>query len=115
MLIYIDIVQSTQRRYKRNALEFSSTLIPRASSIPASVLAKFELVFIFIELQDVDKAIFSEANLVMSPRLIGICKVVKMALNYVNRRIHLSFDVDALDPSVASNPGSKHFGFDSYS
>ncbi|KAG1876807.1 hypothetical protein C8R48DRAFT_688657 [Suillus tomentosus] len=42
----------------------------------------------------------------MSPRLIGICKVVKMALNYVNRRIHLSFDVDALDPSVASNAGS---------
>ncbi|KAG1834696.1 hypothetical protein EV424DRAFT_1341046 [Suillus variegatus] len=52
----------------------------------------------------------------MSPRLIGagagvdsvtvgICKVVKMALNYVNRHIHLSFDVDALDTSVASNAG----------
>ncbi|KAG1902286.1 uncharacterized protein F5891DRAFT_1025676 [Suillus fuscotomentosus] len=105
------IVQSTQRRYKRNALEFSSTLIPRASSIPASVLAKFELVFIFIKLQDVDKAIFSEANLAMSPRLI----VVKMALNYVNRRIHLSFDVDALDPSVASLPMQMCFEGHDYS
>jgi hypothetical protein len=31
-------------------------------------------------------------------RLIGICKVVKLALVHVNWRIHLSFDVGALDP-----------------
>ncbi|KAG2119931.1 uncharacterized protein F5147DRAFT_666027 [Suillus discolor] len=39
----------------------------------------------------------------MSLRLIGICKVVKMALDYVDRPIHLSFDIDALGPSVAPN------------
>ncbi|KAG1794665.1 uncharacterized protein HD556DRAFT_421472 [Suillus plorans] len=60
-------------------------------------------------LQDVDKAIFSEANLVASPRLIGICKVVKMALDHVNRHIHLSFDVDTLGPTVAPNVDSHDY------
>ncbi|KAG1896413.1 uncharacterized protein F5891DRAFT_1053697, partial [Suillus fuscotomentosus] len=74
----------------------------------------FKLVFIFVKLQDVDKAIFSEANLVVSPRLIGvdsvtvsICKVVKMALDYVNRHIHLSFDVAALGPTAAPNADTR--------
>lgn len=40
----------------------------------------------------------------------GIGKVVEMALDYVNPKrdlpIHLSFDVDALDPSVAPSTGT---------
>ncbi len=40
----------------------------------------------------------------------GIGKVVEMALDHVNpqrdRPIHLSFDVDALDPSVAPSTGT---------
>lgn len=45
----------------------------------------------------------------------GIGKVVEMALDYLNadntnpdevRPIHLSFDVDALDPSVAPSTGT---------
>ncbi|KAG2055089.1 hypothetical protein BDR06DRAFT_971170 [Suillus hirtellus] len=51
----------------------------------------------------------------MSPRLIGvdsvtvgICKVVKISLDYVNRRNHLSFGVDALGPSVAPNAGAQN-------
>lgn len=40
----------------------------------------------------------------------GIGKVVEMALDYVNPNrdvpIHLSFDVDALDPSVAPSTGT---------
>lgn len=40
----------------------------------------------------------------------GIGKVVKMALDHVNpdrnRPIHLTFDIDALDPSVAPSTGT---------
>lgn len=40
----------------------------------------------------------------------GIGKVVEMAIDHVNanrdRPIHLSFDVDALDPSVAPSTGT---------
>lgn len=40
----------------------------------------------------------------------GIAKVMEMALDHVNpdrkRPIHLSFDVDALDPSVAPSTGT---------
>ena len=40
----------------------------------------------------------------------GIGTVVKMALDYINpngdRPIHLSFDVDALDPTVAPSTGT---------
>ena len=40
----------------------------------------------------------------------GIGKVLEMALDHVNpdrkRPIHLSFDVDALDPSVAPSTGT---------
>lgn len=40
----------------------------------------------------------------------GIGKVVEMALDWVNPQrdipIHLSFDVDALDPSVAPSTGT---------
>ncbi len=40
----------------------------------------------------------------------GIGRVVEMALDHVNpertRPIHLSFDVDALDPSVAPSTGT---------
>ncbi|KAG1807280.1 uncharacterized protein BJ212DRAFT_1303504 [Suillus subaureus] len=48
----------------------------------------------------------SEATLLVSTRLIGIYKVVKVALDYVNWRIHLSLDVDTLDPSFAPNAGA---------
>lgn len=45
-----------------------------------------------------------------TPPSYGIGKVVEMALDYVNpqrdRPIHLSFDVDALDPSVAPSTGT---------
>lgn len=40
----------------------------------------------------------------------GIGKVVEMALDHVNpnrdKPIHLSFDVDALDPTVAPSTGT---------
>lgn len=40
----------------------------------------------------------------------GIGKVVEMALDHVNpdrnRPIHLSFDIDALDPSIAPSTGT---------
>lgn len=40
----------------------------------------------------------------------GIAKIVEMALDHVNPKrdkpIHLSFDVDALDPSVAPSTGT---------
>ena len=46
----------------------------------------------------------------------GIGKVVEMALDHVNpqrdRPIHLSFDVDALDPSVAPSTGTPVSIFD---
>ena len=75
---------------------------------------------VFIGLRDVDEGerkILKEHNIkVFSMHHIdkyGIGKVVEMALDHVNngtsrrdRPIHLSFDVDAMDPSVAPSTGT---------
>jgi arginase len=79
---------------------------------------------VYIGLRDVDageKKILKEQNIkAFSMHDIdkyGIGQVVEMALDHVNpnrdRPIHLSFDVDALDPSVAPSTGTpvRHISF----
>jgi len=72
---------------------------------------------VYIGLRDVDpgeKRILREHNIkgfsMHEVDKYGIGKVVQMALDHVNpgrhRPIHLSFDVDALDPSVAPSTGT---------
>ncbi|KAJ2927744.1 hypothetical protein H1R20_g9347, partial [Candolleomyces eurysporus] len=72
---------------------------------------------VYIGLRDVDageKQILREHNIkafsMHEVDRYGIGKVVEMALDHVNpkrdRPIHLSFDVDALDPSVAPSTGT---------
>lgn len=72
---------------------------------------------VYIGLRDVDageKKILRENNIkafsMHEVDKYGIGKVVEMALDHVNpnrdRPIHLSFDVDALDPSVAPSTGT---------
>ncbi|PPQ98831.1 hypothetical protein CVT24_003385 [Panaeolus cyanescens] len=72
---------------------------------------------VFIGLRDVDageKKILKDNNIkafsMHEVDKYGIGKVVEMALDHVNpqrdRPIHLSFDVDALDPSVAPSTGT---------
>jgi len=72
---------------------------------------------VYIGLRDVDageKKILREHNIkafsMHEVDKYGIGKVVEMALDHVNpkrdRPIHLSFDVDALDPSVAPSTGT---------
>ncbi|KAI7858553.1 arginase [Circinella umbellata] len=72
---------------------------------------------VYIGLRDIDdgeKKIIKEKNIkAFSMHHVdkyGIGKVVDMALDHVNpdrnRPIHLSFDVDALDPSVAPSTGT---------
>ncbi|KAH6918448.1 arginase [Coprinopsis sp. MPI-PUGE-AT-0042] len=72
---------------------------------------------VYIGLRDVDageKAILRENNIkafsMHEVDRYGIGKVVEMALDHVNpkreRPIHLSFDVDALDPTVAPSTGT---------
>ncbi|KAF8636473.1 hypothetical protein AX17_003289 [Amanita inopinata Kibby_2008] len=72
---------------------------------------------VYIGLRDVDageKRILKENNIkafsMHEVDKYGIGKVVEMALDHVNpnrdRPIHLSFDVDALDPSVAPSTGT---------
>ncbi|KAF9469233.1 arginase [Collybia nuda] len=72
---------------------------------------------VYIGLRDVDageKRILRENNIkafsMHEVDKYGIGKVVEMALNHVNPNrdlpIHLSFDVDALDPSVAPSTGT---------
>ncbi|KAF8891179.1 arginase [Infundibulicybe gibba] len=72
---------------------------------------------VYIGLRDVDageKRILRENNIkafsMHEVDKYGIGRVVEMALDHVNPRrdlpIHLSFDVDALDPSVAPSTGS---------
>lgn len=72
---------------------------------------------VYIGLRDVDageKRILRENNIkafsMHEVDKYGIGKVVEMALDHVNpnrdRPIHLSFDVDALDPSVAPSTGT---------
>ncbi|KAI8979078.1 arginase [Mycotypha africana] len=72
---------------------------------------------VYIGLRDIDapeKKILREHNIkAFSMHHVdkyGIGQVVEMALNYVNpnrdRPLHLSFDVDALDPSVAPSTGT---------
>ncbi|KAG6898270.1 hypothetical protein C0992_000715 [Termitomyces sp. T32_za158] len=75
---------------------------------------------VYIGLRDVDageKRILRENNIkafsMHEVDKYGIGKVVEMALDHVNpnrnRPIHLSFDVDALDPSVAPSTGTPVF------
>jgi arginase len=72
---------------------------------------------VYIGLRDVDtaeKKILRENNIkafsMHEVDRYGIGQVVEMALDHVNpvrnRPIHLSFDVDALDPSVAPSTGT---------
>lgn len=72
---------------------------------------------VYIGLRDVDageKKILRENNIkafsMHEVDKYGIGKVVEMALDHVNpdrnKPIHLSFDVDALDPSVAPSTGT---------
>jgi Arginase/agmatinase/formimionoglutamate hydrolase, arginase family len=72
---------------------------------------------VYIGLRDVDageKRILKEHNIkafsMHEVDKYGIGKVVEMALDHVNPKrdlpIHLSFDVDALDPSVAPSTGT---------
>lgn len=72
---------------------------------------------VYIGLRDVDageKKILKENNIkafsMHEVDKYGIGKVVDMALGHVNPNrdlpIHLSFDVDALDPSVAPSTGT---------
>jgi arginase len=72
---------------------------------------------VYIGLRDVDvgeKRILKENNIkafsMHEVDKYGIGKVVEMALDHVNPKrdlpIHLSFDVDALDPSVAPSTGT---------
>jgi len=72
---------------------------------------------VYIGLRDVDageKRVLRENNIkafgMHEVDKYGIGKVVEMALDHVNpnrdRPIHLSFDVDALDPSVAPSTGT---------
>jgi len=72
---------------------------------------------VYIGLRDVDageKKILRDNNIkafsMHEVDKYGIGKVVEMALDHVNpnrdRPIHLSFDVDALDPSVAPSTGT---------
>ena len=72
---------------------------------------------VYIGLRDVDpgeKKILREYNIkafsMHEVDKYGIGKVVDMALDHINpkrdRPIHLSFDVDALDPSVAPSTGT---------
>jgi len=72
---------------------------------------------VYIGLRDIDageKKILREHNIkafsMHEVDKYGIGKVVDMALDHVNpkrdRPIHLSFDVDALDPSVAPSTGT---------
>ncbi|GLB34797.1 putative arginase family protein [Lyophyllum shimeji] len=72
---------------------------------------------VYIGLRDIDtgeKRILRENNIkafsMHEVDKYGIGKVVEMALDHVNpdrdRPIHLSFDVDALDPSVAPSTGT---------
>jgi arginase len=72
---------------------------------------------VYIGLRDIDageKRILKENNIkafsMHEVDRYGIGRVVEMALDHVNpgrdRPIHLSFDVDALDPSVAPSTGT---------
>lgn len=72
---------------------------------------------VYIGLRDIDageKRILKENNIkafsMHEVDKYGIGKVVEMALDHVNPKrnlpIHLSFDVDALDPSVAPSTGT---------
>jgi len=72
---------------------------------------------VYIGLRDVDtgeKNILRENNIkafsMHEVDKYGIGRVLEMALDHVNpdrdRPIHLSFDVDALDPSVAPSTGT---------
>jgi arginase len=72
---------------------------------------------VYIGLRDVDageKRLLKEQNIkafsMHEVDKYGIGKVVEMALDHVNpdrdRPIHLSFDVDALDPTVAPSTGT---------
>jgi len=89
--------------------------VPQFSWIPQPLLTPEKLVY--IGLRDVDageKKILRDNGIkafsMHEVDKYGIGKVVEMALDHVNPNrdlpIHLSFDVDALDPSVAPSTGT---------
>ncbi|KAF7967523.1 hypothetical protein HWV62_34016 [Athelia sp. TMB] len=88
--------------------------IPEFAWVKAALTSKR---LVYIGLRDVDageKKILKENNIkafsMHEVDRYGIGKVVEMALDHVNPNrdlpIHLSFDVDALDPSVAPSTGT---------
>lgn len=97
-----------------------SFLLGLGSAVPEFSWVKPDLKptsLVYIGLRDVDageKQILRENNIkafsMHEVDKYGIGKVVEMALDHVNpnrdRPIHLSFDVDALDPSVAPSTGT---------
>lgn len=92
---------------------------PFSSWVPAKPLLRPESL-VYIGLRDIDageRKILKEHNIkcftMHHVDKYGIGKVVEMALDHINRDssrrhrpIHLSFDVDALDPSVAPSTGT---------
>ncbi|KAG1891451.1 Ureohydrolase [Suillus subluteus] len=94
-------------------LSFLLKLNPPAPS-PDSVLAKFDWVSHLPAERLGEKEILKKHSIkafsMHDVDRYGIGKVVEMALDHVNpqrdRPIHLSFDVDALDPSVAPSTGT---------
>ena len=93
----------------------STETIPEFSWIEPGILKPRQIVY--IGLRDIDvgeKRILKQYGIkafsMHEVDKYGIGKVVQMALDHVNphrdRPIHLSFDVDALDPSVAPSTGT---------
>lgn len=97
-----------------------SFLLGLETAIPEFAWVKPRLTtdrIVYIGLRDVDageKRLLKENNIkafsMHEVDKYGIGRVVEMALDHVNPKrdlpIHLSFDVDALDPSVAPSTGT---------
>jgi len=101
----------------------STETVPEFSWIKPGILKPHQIVYIGIRDADVgEKRIMREHGIkafsMHEVDKYGIGKVVQMALDHVNphrdRPIHLSFDVDALDPSVAPSTGTP-VGIDAHS
>jgi arginase len=89
--------------------------IPEFSWIKPGILKPHQIVYIGLRDADVGEKRIMKENGIKAFSMhevdkYGIGKVVQMALDHVNphrdRPIHLSFDVDALDPSVAPSTGT---------
>lgn len=93
----------------------STEMVPEFSWIKPGILKPHQIVYIGLRDVDVGEKRVMKENGIKAFSMhevdkYGIGKVVQMALDHVNphrdRPIHLSFDVDALDPSVAPSTGT---------